>query len=88
MNASVTVYTLSHCPYCVSAKSLLKENGVPFTEILVNDDDDKTRAELSKKSGMRTFPQIFHNDTLIGGFRELNELYHQRGINHLKNQGV
>lgn len=87
MKSKVTIYTLSHCPYCVSAKSLLKENGISFAEILVEDNDFEMRDRLVTKSGLRTFPQIFDNDSLIGGFKELNELYHQRGLNHLTTQG-
>ena len=88
MSSKVTIYTLSHCPYCVSAKSLLKENDVPFTEILVHDEDVEMRDRLVQKSGLRTFPQIFTDDVLLGGFKELNVIYHQRGLKHLTNQGV
>lgn len=88
MSSKVTIYTLSHCPYCVRAKSLLKENDIPFIEILVHDEDIGMRDRLVQKSGMRTFPQIFADDVLVGGFKELNEVYHQRGLKHLTNQGV
>lgn len=88
MNNEVTVYTINHCPYCVSAKSLLTENGIPFNEVLVTDSDDEIRNLLQRKSGMRTFPQIFVGEALLGGFSELNTVYHQRGLNHLTTQGV
>lgn len=88
MSHEVTLYTIAHCPYCVSAKSLLTENQVPFTEVLVDSGDVATRDRLIQKSGLRTFPQIFTGEELIGGFTELNVLYHQRGLEHLKTPGV
>ncbi len=59
------------CPYCVSAKQLLNNRNVPFEEILVDYDDDAMWEALEKRSGMKTVPQIYHDDRLIGGFPEL-----------------
>lgn len=75
----VVVYTIIPCPYCERAKSLLAQQGVAFDVVLVQRDDEKMRQFLADKSGMRTFPQIFFNDKLIGGFQELNELYKKEG---------
>ncbi len=72
--SEVLVYTTEFCPYCVRAKSLLKERGVPYREIQFEMDDDKSWDELIKRSGMQTVPQIFHGDRLIGGYSELADL--------------
>jgi glutaredoxin 3 len=72
--SKVTVYTSESCPYCVRAKSLLKERGVAFSEIKIGWDDDAAWDELFKRSKMKTVPQIFNGDQLIGGFSELSEL--------------
>ncbi len=69
--AKVTIYTWTVCPYCVRAKRLLKEKGVEFEEINLDGHDEKFE-ELKKKSGMKTVPQIFINDKLVGGFQELS----------------
>ena len=69
--AKVEIYTWTVCPYCVRAKRLLKEKGVEFEEINLDGKDDKF-AELQKKSGMKTVPQIFINGKLVGGFQELS----------------
>jgi glutaredoxin 3 len=72
--AKVIVYTMDYCPYCLRAKELLKQRGVPFQEKLLAMDDDASWDELEKKSGMKTMPQIFSGDQLIGGYRELAAL--------------
>ena len=68
------------CPYCISAKRLLDSRNVPFEEILVDYDDDAMWEAMEKRSGMKTVPQIYHNDQLIGGFPELQR---QDGIDKL-----
>lgn len=72
--APITVYTMEYCPYCVRAKELLKRRGIPFKEILVPMDDEAQWDELEKKSGLKTMPQIFHGETLVGGYSELAAL--------------
>jgi glutaredoxin 3 len=71
--AKVKIYTWTVCPYCVRAKDLLKRKGIPFEEINLDGRDDEL-AELRDKTGMRTVPQIFIGDRLIGGFTELAAL--------------
>jgi glutaredoxin 3 len=64
------MYTTDFCPYCRSAKALLERRGVAFEEVNLARDPDG-RAELSKVSGMHTFPQILIDGESIGGFNEL-----------------
>ncbi len=84
MDTKVTIYSLTYCPYCVRAKALLSQNQIPFQEIIVDPDDDQLRSQLQQKSGMKTFPQIFYGEELIGGYTELKALYDQQGLSHLK----
>jgi len=46
---TVTVYSTTTCPYCNMLKNYLKENGVAFSEKLV-DQDDAAREEMMKES--------------------------------------
>lgn len=69
----IKVYTTDYCPYCTRAKSLLKDQGLDFEEIRVDNDDQK-RKWLTEFTGQRTVPQIIIGDKPIGGFRELSEL--------------
>ncbi len=71
--AEILIYSKKVCPYCVAAKNLLTGKGAQFKEIMVDDDPD-LYAELRKKTGMMTVPQIFINDELVGGYSELSKL--------------
>lgn len=73
MGPKVTVYTMHYCPYCERAKALLGRRGIAFKEILVEDDDDQAWIDLEKRSGMKTMPQIWAGERLVGGYRELAE---------------
>lgn len=78
--AKVTVYTMDYCPFCDRAKALLKQKNIPFEEIKVSQDDDKTWDDLEKRTGMKTMPQIFHGDDVIGGCSELEVLLKKPGV--------
>lgn len=69
----VTIYTTQFCPFCVRAKQLLTQKSIPFKEINLQDKPDEL-AQLKQRTGMRTVPQIFFGDELIGGFQELAAL--------------
>jgi glutaredoxin 3 len=73
MSNQVTVYTMQSCPFCLRAKELLKRRQIPFNEVLVPMDDDAQWDALEKRSGLKTMPQIFAGDRLIGGYTELAE---------------
>ncbi len=82
--ASVKIYSIDYCPYCVQAKSLLTQRGVTYEEILVDSRDHETREQLRQRSGMKTFPQIFHGETLIGGFSDLKARDESQGLEDLR----
>jgi glutaredoxin 3 len=71
--ARVQVYTTTSCPFCVRAKRLLHERGIPFEEIDVGA-DAALRVALVERTGRRTVPQIFIDGRSIGGFEELAAL--------------
>jgi len=78
----VVMYTTQSCPFCVRAKALLRHKGVPFEEVDVSTDDD-LREKMVEASGRRTVPQIFINDSPIGGFEELQALDDQGELDRL-----
>ncbi len=78
----VTVYTTRICGYCHAAKHLLEQEDIPYETIDVTHDMDK-KMWLMEKTGMRTVPQIFFGDELIGGYDELKALK-QQGLLHQK----
>jgi glutaredoxin 3 len=69
----VVIYTSPVCPYCVSAKRLLKKKGVAYVEIDVAGDDE-ARIRLTERTGLRTVPQIFVGDEHVGGSDDLHAL--------------
>ena len=69
--ATVKVYTMDACPYCEAAKRLLKQRNIAFEEIRVPLDDDAQWERLEKLSGMKTMPQIWAGDQLVGGYTDL-----------------
>ncbi len=69
----VKVYSTEYCPYCIRAKNLLTQEKISFEEINLQNEPEKLKA-LKEQTGMRTVPQIFIGDELIGGFTELQAL--------------
>ncbi|MCX7060279.1 MAG: glutaredoxin 3 [Nevskia sp.] len=69
----VTVYSTRICPYCMMAKRLLTQKGVPFEEIMI-DGNEQLRIDLMTRTGRRTVPQIYVGDHHVGGFDDLAAL--------------
>ena len=66
----IKLYSTDACSFCVRAKALLDARGLAYEEINLSRDPDG-RAELGRRTGMLSFPQIVIGDELIGGFMEL-----------------
>ena len=71
--SAVTMYATSWCPYCARARNLLERKGVTLQEIDIESAPEK-RAEMQKRSGRRTVPQIFIGDQHVGGCDDLHTL--------------
>lgn len=68
-----TIFTTSafHCPYCTKAIDLLRTYGVDFT---VRDIHlDPSAREEFFAAGHKKVPQVYREDTLIGGSDKLQE---------------
>ncbi len=85
--AGVVMYATGWCPYCSQARELLRSKGVPFEEIDV-EAHPGARAEMQKRSGRRTVPQIFIGATHVGGCDDLMELDASGGLDPLLKQGT
>ena len=81
----VLIYTGPSCPYCVAAKTLLKNKNVSFEEINLGEQPDKMNEMLQKSGGRRTVPQIFIGETHVGGSDELHALEKAGKLNSLLN---
>lgn len=68
--SQITVYSTDFCSFCTRAKALLDARGLEYEEVNLERDPDG-RAELARRTGMLSFPQILIGDELVGGFMEL-----------------
>ena len=57
------------CGYCVQAKNLLKNKGIEFEEINIEEKPEAREFVISE--GHRTMPQIYVDGNSIGGYQEL-----------------
>ena len=83
--SKVLIYTGPSCPYCIAAKTLLKNKKVSFEEINLGEQPDKMNEMLQKSGGRRTVPQIFIGDTHVGGNDDLQALEREGKLNKLLN---
>lgn len=70
----VEIYTTRYCPYCQSAKALLKRKGVAFTEIDLAGNWEKRDEMIQRAHGRTTVPQIFIGPVHVGGSDDLHTL--------------
>ena len=82
---AVKMYTTQVCPYCVRAKSLLKQRGVEQIEEIRVDLDSEQRDAMITLTGRRTVPQIFIGETHVGGCDDLIALDQRGGLQTLLN---
>jgi len=72
--AKVEIYTKAFCPYCTRAKHLLADKGVDFEEYDITMGGPKRAEMLTRANGSSTVPQIFIDDTHVGGSDDLASL--------------
>ncbi len=73
--SKVEIYTTKMCPYCVRAKQLLERKGVTYDEHHISfSDADAMEVMIKRAGGQRSVPQIFINNTHVGGCDDLYAL--------------
>jgi glutaredoxin 3 len=70
----VEIYTKTFCNYCWRAKMLLESKGVSFKEISVDFGGEEKQRMVQRAHGRTTVPQIFIDETHVGGCDELMAL--------------
>lgn len=71
--ARVLMYCTSACPFCQSAERLLVEKGARLEKVRV-DLEPARLAEMMRRSGRRTVPQIWIGARHVGGCDDLYAL--------------
>jgi glutaredoxin 3 len=80
---NITVYMGPMCSYCDAAKRLLNKKNIPFKEINIALEEGKMEEMLKKSNGMKTIPQIFIENSHIGGYDELRALENKGELDKL-----
>ncbi len=70
----IVIYTKEGCPYCLSAKNLLRNKGLKYKEVTISVDQQEFKEMVQLSGGLKTVPQIFINGRHIGGFDALKDL--------------
>ena len=65
----IEIAVLPGCPWCSRALRILRTLDLPHTVTTVN--DDAAFEAVQKRSGMTTFPQVFIDGSVIGGYDDL-----------------
>ena len=65
----IEIAMLPGCPWCSRALRILRTLDLPHTVTTVN--DDAAFQAVQQRSGMTTFPQVFIDGSVIGGYDDL-----------------
>ena len=76
------IYTKDSCDFCIRAKHTLSKMDLTYEEIRLEEHPDE-RARL-KAEGFKTVPQIYYNDSHIGGYTELVEYLNGKEVHTRK----
>ena len=73
----VEIFSKDGCPYYMKAKNLLTVKGLTFTEHTVGKDGIDKQFIQEKAGGkpIHTVPQIFIDETHVGGFTDLEKWF-------------
>ena len=68
-----TMFTIQNCALCERTKAAMTERSIPYTEISLSTHPQR-RVDMMSLSDKLMVPQVFLNETLIGGAQETLEL--------------
>lgn len=80
--AKVWMYSTGACPYCMRMRRLLERKGIPFEEVRL-DLMPQRRAEMIRRTGRHTVPQVFVGERHLGDCDELHALEAQGRLDAL-----
>ena len=75
----VTVYSKDECIFCELTKKYLQARGIDH---IIIENKNYENKELIKKTGSRSFPQIFVKEKYIGGYEDLKKLHIYKSTDH------
>ena len=69
----IEIAVLPGCPWCSRALRILRTLDLPHTVTTIN--DDAAFQAVQQRSGMTTFPQVFIDGSVIGGYDDLAAMH-------------
>lgn len=88
MKGRIVIFSITGCPFCLRAKSKIRDElKLEFVDINL-DQYPSRREEARERSGRRTVPQIFFNNIYVGGYDELAKLVSKENKHILNNYFV
>jgi glutaredoxin len=78
--SNILVYSKNNCGYCDKAKLLLKNLGLNYNEKKFEDFISTEALYEDIGKNVRSMPQIKINGDLIGGYNQLVEYLHDKGL--------
>lgn len=78
----VEIAVLPGCPWCTRALRILRSLDIAHN--VVTCDSDATYNALHERSGMTTFPQVFIDGAVIGGYDDLAQLHADGALAQLR----
>ncbi len=69
----IEIWSKDNCPYCDMAKNWFRSKGMDFTENKIGHSGVTREMLLERIPAARTVPQIFIDETLIGGWDDLRK---------------
>lgn len=73
MEPDIIIYSAPMCPYCMKVKDFFNKKDLRYKDIDISKDPEVANMVV-EKTGKKTVPQIFINNTHIGGWDDLNSL--------------
>ena len=77
------MYCTRFCPYCIMAIRLLNKKGQEIEKIFVDDEPSLRSRMVEESNGRTSVPQIFINDTHIGGYTDMALLDHNDTLDNM-----
>ena len=78
----VEIAVLPGCPWCTRALRILRSLDIAHNVVIC--DSDATYNALHERSGMTTFPQVFIDGAVIGGYDDLAQLHADGALAQLR----
>lgn len=84
--SKVEIYCWAGCPFCNRARALLDNKGAQYEVHDITGDEAGRVKMIERTGGAKSVPQIFINDTLIGGCDDLHALASNGKLESLLNK--